>query len=192
MPNWCSSAYTIVGEEKEVEALHGLMEKLEGMREPSVPNGFGTSWLGCLVDALGGDCEKTYCRGSWSDLDLQGGTLTFNTETAWSPCNEVFELVRSKFPSISYYFLAEEGGNGMYQTNDGSGAYYPERFFVELCTPNEDYGQEYFADLPSALHWIGEFGNCEVGSEEVVKRLDELWNDRNENAYCYLHEITIV
>lgn len=54
MPNWCDTSYTIVGEEKEINTLYGIMKKLQDMKEPSVNNGFGTSWLGCLVDAFGG------------------------------------------------------------------------------------------------------------------------------------------
>lgn len=55
MPNWCSSAYVIEGDAKEIKSLYELMKRLEDMEKPSVKNGFGTTWLGCLVDALGKD-----------------------------------------------------------------------------------------------------------------------------------------
>lgn len=56
MPNWCSTAYVIEGNVKEVKSLYELMKGLQERKEPSVENGFGISWLGCLVDGLGGDC----------------------------------------------------------------------------------------------------------------------------------------
>lgn len=52
MPNWCSTAYAIDGDAKEVKQLYELMKSLEERDNPSVTNGFGTTWLGCLVDAL--------------------------------------------------------------------------------------------------------------------------------------------
>lgn len=55
MPNWCSTAYVIDGDAKEVKQLYELMKGLEERKTPSVENGFGTTWLGCLVDALGKD-----------------------------------------------------------------------------------------------------------------------------------------
>ena len=42
---------------------------MKEQKEPSVPNGFGKTWLGCLVNALGGDYNKIHCRGDWSNLE---------------------------------------------------------------------------------------------------------------------------
>ena len=71
MPNWCSTAYVIDGDAKEVKQLYELMKGLEERKTPSVENGFGTTWLGCLVDALGKD---------WNDVlkhvsQVQASTL---------------------------------------------------------------------------------------------------------------------
>lgn len=68
MPNWCCTAYAIEGDAKELQSLYDLMNKLQESKDPSVPNGFGTTWLGCLVDALGEKWEDVSCRGSWNDL----------------------------------------------------------------------------------------------------------------------------
>jgi hypothetical protein len=102
MPNWCSTAYAIEGDAKEVKKLYGLMMGLQKRKEPSVKNGFGTTWVGCLVDALGGDYNEICCRGDWNSLERVGNVLKLETETAWGPCNETFELVCQKFPTLSY------------------------------------------------------------------------------------------
>ncbi len=59
-------------------------------------------------------------RGDWSDLRLSedGDVLYFNTETAWGRASEVEDLIREKFPSIGIYYLEEELGMGIFQTND--------------------------------------------------------------------------
>ena len=118
MPNWCSTAYVVEGDAKEIKSLYDLMQNLQNMEKPSKPNGFGTSWLGCLVDALGEDWENVSCRGSWNGLELVGDVLKFNTETAWAPCDGTLELVLKKFPSLRYYYRTEEPGMVIYETND--------------------------------------------------------------------------
>ena len=60
MPNWCSTAYAIEGNATELKKLYELMKDLEKRQKPSVKNGFGTTWLGCLVEALGESWEKIY------------------------------------------------------------------------------------------------------------------------------------
>nr|ABP57353.1 hypothetical protein bst098 [Bacteroides uniformis] len=121
MPNWCSTAYVIDGDAKEVKQLYELMKGLEERKTPSVENGFGTTWLGCLVDALGKDWNDVRCRGSWNGLEMDGDVLKFSTETAWAPCSETFDLVREAFPNLRYYFQAEETGMEVYETNDEFG-----------------------------------------------------------------------
>lgn len=110
MPNWCSTAYAIEGNATELKNLYELMTELQERQKPSVQNGFGTTWLGCLVEALGESWEKIYCRGTWDNLNFNGEVLTFNTETAWSPCNEMFDMVCENIPhcdiSISRKSLA--------------------------------------------------------------------------------------
>ena len=36
MPNWCSTAYAIEGDAKEIKSLYELMKRLEDMEKPSV------------------------------------------------------------------------------------------------------------------------------------------------------------
>ena len=67
MPNWCSTAYVIEGDAQEIKSLYELMKDLQDRKTPAVKNGFGTSWLGCLVDALGKDWDKVSCRGEAKD-----------------------------------------------------------------------------------------------------------------------------
>lgn len=129
MPNWCYTTYTVVGEKKEIEALFGVMEKLEQMKEPLVPNAFGPNWLGCLVNSLGGDWEKVRCRGAWMNLNKIGDTMCFDTESAWTEPYEVVDFLKEKFPSLEFYYSAEEPGMRYYVTNDSTGAHFLERYY---------------------------------------------------------------
>lgn len=170
-----------------MKALFELMKDLEEREEPSVPNGFGKTWLGCLVDALGGDWNTIRCRGEWTGRELWENTLRMETETAWAPCLETYDFICEKFPSLTYYFRSEEPGMCDYWTNDTNGIYFPERYLVELCTPQEEYYTEYFQTLEEAFEWLEEFCGHPIRSEQDVSALDDEWDKLNSNSYCYLH-----
>lgn len=186
MPNWCYTTYTVVGEEKEVEALFGLMEKLENMKKSLVDNGFGSNWLGNLVHSLGGDWQKVYCRGTWSNLDISGDTLYFDTESAWADPYEVVDFLKEKFPSLEFYYSAEEPGMRYYVTNDSTGSYYPERFY--FATPLHDDERYYSKDeakkfIEDVGNYIGKdlYGSKTIG--EIYEAVEE-YNSNKEWEAC--------
>ena len=126
MPNICTAYYVIEGEKKELDALYETMTSLQAMEQPLVENGFGPTWLGCLVKALGKNPEEVLCRGEWMDLERADDTLRVTFETAWTPCYEVAALIKNTYPSLHIYYKAEEPGNGIYVKNDVEGKYFPE------------------------------------------------------------------
>ena len=191
MPNWCSTAYAIEGNAKELKKLYDLMNGLQETKEPSVPNGFGTAWLGCLVDALGENWEKVHCRGDWNNLQFDGNVLTFNTETAWSPCNEVFDMVCEKYPTLHYFYQSEEPGMGLYCTNDEDGKHFPDRFYVDVCISEEEYYTEYFSDLQSVYDWLEGICDMQVRSMQDVNAIVGQWQKEFEFACCLIHEYQI-
>lgn len=96
MANICTTNYVIEGEKNELDALYETMKNLQGQA------------LGQLVKALGKDPDEVMCRGEWSDLERQDDTLRMTFETAWTPCYELTDLLKEKFPSIRIYYKAVE------------------------------------------------------------------------------------
>lgn len=113
MANICTTNYVIEGEKNELDALYETMKNLQGQA------------LGQLVKALGKDPDEVMCRGEWSDLERQDDTLRMTFETAWTPCYEVTDLLKEKFPSIRIYYKAVEPGCEVYLKNDAEGKYFP-------------------------------------------------------------------
>ena len=114
MANICTTNYVIEGEKNELDALYETMNNLQGTN------------LGQLVKALGKNPDEVMCRGEWSDLERQDDTLRMTFETAWTPCYEVTDLMKEKFPSIRIYYKAVEPGCEVYLKNDAEGKYFPE------------------------------------------------------------------
>ena len=191
MPNWCSASYAIEGDAKEVKNLYELMKGLQERKEPSVPNGFGTTWLGCLVDALGGDWHKTHCRGNWSNLEMADNVLKFTTETAWCPCNETFELVCKKFPTLCYFYQSEESGMAEYWTNDREGKYFPDKYIADLCTPDDKWYKEYFSDHTELFKWFEEISGQSAKSIEETFAIAKQWQDENDDSFCNIYEYAV-
>jgi hypothetical protein len=78
------------------------------------------------VKALGKNPEDVLCRGIWIELEQQDDKLLMAFETAWTPCYEVTQLMKEKFPSLRIFYKAEEPGCEVYLKNDVEGKYFPE------------------------------------------------------------------
>ena len=126
MPNICTTNYVIEGKQEELDALYQKMKELQEMEQPLVENKLGPTWLGCLVKSLGKNPEDVLCRGIWIELERQDNRLQMTFETAWTPCYEVTQLMKTIFPSLRIYYKAEEPGCEVYLKNDAEGKYFPE------------------------------------------------------------------
>ena len=197
MANWAYSVYKIKGSEEEVAALYKTIQDLEQRKESLLPNGFGKLWLGNLVQALGGDWEKIYCRGQILDYSLENGILKINTETAWGEMSDVRHLIEIKYPSLQIFFQTEECGMCIFQTNDATGEIFPERWLLDYNDEKENiYIWEYFKDLPAVIEYLK--GNGIITSEihptkeAITAVLSQIQNSRPNDISWMLEEFVIV
>ena len=197
MPNYAYSTYKIKGSEEEVAALHQTIQTLEQRKESLLPNGFGKLWLGNLVHALGGDWEKIYCRGQILDHSLDNGLLFISTETAWGEMSDVRHFIQFKYPSLEIYFQTEEPGMCIFQTNDHTGEYFPERWLLDW---NDEAGNlylwEYFKDLPAVIEYLKNNGiitkDIQPTREAILAVLDEIQEERPDDISYMLEEFVVV
>lgn len=197
MPNWAYTQYKIKGNSAEVVALYRTIEDLGQRKESLLPNGFGKFWLGNLVHALGSDWEKIYCRGQILDYSLENGLLTINTETAWGECSETRHLIQTKYPSLQIFFQTEEPGMCIFQTNDASGEYFPDRWLLDWNDEARDlYIYEYFLDLPAVIEYLKDFGIITTAIEPtkaaITAVLEEIQSSRPNDISWLLEEFVVV
>lgn len=188
MPNWCSTTYKCIGNKNEVEELNSILHKMNNRNEPVIENGFGTMWLGELVNELGKDYQKYSCRGSITDFDYDDNEMvTIYQETAWSEQKGVRKAIEERFPSIKVYYLDEECGNDYFQTNDILGDFFPERYFLD----GEDV-HEYFESIEDVSEFLNNmFGLTTTPDlEEVEMQINEYVEGYDdEDFYLNIHEI---
>ena len=114
MANICTTNYVIEGKKEELDELYQKMKELQGQN------------LGQLVKVLGNNPEEMECRGELTELVREGDILRMTFETAWTPCYEVTQLMKEKYPSIRIFYKAEEPSCEVYLKNDAEGKYFPE------------------------------------------------------------------
>lgn len=197
MPNWAYTQYKIKGSESEVAALYKTIQDLADMDESLLPNGFGKLWLGNLVHTLGGDWEKTYCRGHILDYSLENGILKINTETAWGEMSDVRHFIEQKYPSLQIFFQTEEPGMCIFQTNDATGEIFPERWLLDWNDEKANlYFWEYFGELSAVIQYLKDNGVIEKDiqptKEAIVAVLSEIEEGRPDDISFMLEEFVVV
>lgn len=186
MPNWCNTSYKFVGDKEEIADLYNKLQSLNDMPEPLVENGFGKLFLGCVVNLFGGDWKEIYCRGEIDYMEICGDSMIqLSTMTAWGDMPEVWDFVCKNYPSIEYYYLAEEGGLCYYVNSDTTGEYFPEKYYVLHA---EGYS-EYLDDDEELLEYIAEkIGAAKIESIDQLDQLLEQYNKEHANEEIYYHE----
>ena len=191
MPNWCDTSYKCVGDLKEVKSLHKVLKYMEKRKTSILSNGFGKMWLGNLVYKLGGNWKELRCRGEITDFSLDGNVLTINQETAWCEQEGVRQIIEKTYPSIKVYFMEQEPGCGVFYTNDASGDYFPERYFLDSY---EDW--EYFENLDEAADFVSKIVGIDVepNVNAIQNALDayvEEHEEENEDLFYSFHEFEV-
>ncbi|OUO01364.1 hypothetical protein [Bacteroides clarus] len=191
MPNWCDTTYKCVGEPKEVKSLYKILKYIDKRKTTIIENGFGKWWLGNLVHKLDGDWNELRCRGEITGYGLDGNILTIYQSTAWCEQEGVREQIERTFPGIKVYYREEEPGCGVYYTNDSSGDYFPEQYYLDSY--NDD--SEYFRTVEEAAGYVsGIIGkDVEPDKNSIGEALEEYMDQQDDKDIWYsFHEFTIV
>ena len=187
MPNWCDTVYAVTGNPDSIKKLHKVVKDLSKRKTSLVPNSFGPLWLGCIITKLGGNWKDIYCRGDILNFeyDKKQKILFLYMEAAWSEPKEFRVFLQSILSGLYIYYVAEESGMEIYETNDREGKYFPSKYLVE--DENESVYFNTFEDLQEHLESI--FGTKPYDYMEAERLVDQY----NENGgYLSLHKFKIV
>ena len=157
-------------------------------------------WLGNIVGNSGiakwtkkenGDSDfvpNIRCRGMLTRLELNGNQIIIDTETAWSPMLEMWQLLCQKYlRGAEIYYTADEGGNELYQTNDPDmiGKYYidiidnvPEEFDDIAESEYEATEEMVIKLLQRVLH----------SDETDIKKLLDLLDESDVEDWLHIHK----
>lgn len=191
MANWCSTNYTVCSENKVLlQTICNAINECEAMTEPLTP-GSSPNWIGNVFKKLGIDAETE--RTFWSEARIEDGVLKFFESSAWSRGCAVISLQDHYFTEdaeddeLCIYFVSEEWGQGIYETNDESGEFYPERFC--LCGDDGDEYYNTFDELKKAVQGLLDTDRDFADVGEIDTALEEA---EEEVGWHRVHEISFV
>ncbi len=192
MPNWSQTSYVIKGDKRQVDSLYRIMKNLENMETSLLDNGFGTTWLGNLVHRLGANPSQVYCRGYWSNLDKKKGQISFDCEHAWARPYEVEDLIKEKYEDLEIYFITEELGMGIFETNDDFGEFFTSTVIIDC----EESGTEYYTD-EEAIKALSELTGRAISSWEEAEDAVQAYNssinlEMTEVGHIWVHRVEYV
>ena len=209
MPNWCFSKYAFFTTNENKDELLRLHTNLSAIMEtPSeIENGSEPGWLGKVAIKHGLDWEKISCRGSIEHLeDYEPGSsfFTLDCDTAWTPMDELWEAVIAQYEGLSYVYIAEEPGMGIFVNTDTEGIYFPEKYLMEIYgdapIPDGWYAnqdkpgcfdiREYFKDFEELADYCAKLTGKEFGTlEELQSYISDIFDEEN-NTSANIHEFT--
>lgn len=190
MSNQSDVVYKCIGDPKEVRSLYKIINANDKRKTSRVKNGFGTLWIGNIIDALGEDWEKLRCRGEIIGYHIENNLLTIYQSTAWCEQKGFRECIEKKFPSIKVYYREEEPGCDVYYTNDADRNYFPERYLL-----NNNDEPLYFNTIEEAAEYVSGIVNqkVEANMTAIEKALDEYEEEnKDEDVYFSFHEFQVV
>lgn len=205
MANYCTTKLVFEGEKAELDEFEAMLRRLESMKEEEFPveTSWGSRWLGFIVHELGENWEEYNCKGVWYDLVRRDdNSLALTTESAWSICDDILNLITDKWPSLNYLYYADEPGCEFYETNDSEGKYFPARYYLHGFIPAKDENDavtllevdEYFNTEQEVLAFVGDtlhhpvesLDDIAAWSEEIEALNDEHEDDENWEEWCYI------
>ena len=192
MPNWASTCYVFKAKDQEqAKDMYDKIDSLAKMEEPLVENGFGKLWMGCLVDLLGGDWNKVYCRGEIIDYNLTDDHVNISCETAWGEMEEFRHFIEQQYPESKIFYQVEESGCEVYATNDADGVYFPDRYCIDFYD-----GLEYFETIEEAAKYIGEIMGKKLKPDikEIENAIDDYMeeHDNSDESWMSFHKFEMV
>lgn len=189
MANTCDTQYKITGERKAVADLWNTI------------NGFDVNqknvWLGNVAKHYGIDYEQMgiSVRGHiyWAEYEENDdyALLSFDTETAWTACNDFFDALNEKFEgafSISYREI--ECGCDIFYVHD-EGEHFPEECCVSAYgEPFEAMNEEPFDTVADAIEvWCEKTGikRGERSDEEMLEYISQ-YEYEDEKTFFFINK----
>lgn len=181
MANTCINTIRIEGPQEDLLALR---DHINAVRHDERFHNTRSLYLLLLrlgyshEQALAMDIREDF-NGGDATIDDQG-VLTLDTESAWSFPASGWEAVRKKFPGVNIYYLAEELGNCLFETNDITGKHFRYRFCLDTWIDDEG-NTEYFEDEESLIEHVRERYDATVRTLEQAKEALHEAESRSED-----------
>ena len=178
-------------DKQKLQRICDAVVKCNEMKEPLI-EGSCNSWTGNIFKELGLKFESDRCF--WNEAYIDLGVLRILEESAWSRGSSMRQLVgqmndpEDPDNDLAVYFLSEEPGLEIYETNDDEGIHFTCRYLFDTSEDGEEYYSTFEGFCDDVNSYLEEQNNFKT-FDDVVARLDE-YNRENEDddRWAYVHE----
>lgn len=192
MANICVTSYRVFGKKEILDEIYGFLQKMTTDREEDY--GWGKMALENFFGKLGFKADELDCRGEIvvDSIEYAKDVLSFGTETKWSRSEDVEKKLIEKYDdAISVYFLEEELGYDIFQTNDSDGTVFPECVIID----EEDECMEYYT-REAAIEKLSELIGQKISSIEeaydYTNAINARHNEEGTTGHIWIHEAQVV
>ena len=189
MANCCLNTIRIEGPEAD---LLLLKQRINAVRKEKNKKGWDLYRLLLRLGvqeetAAAADCRDDFTGG---DATIEDGVLHLDTESAWSFADEGWELLRTMFPEIDVYYLAEEPANGVFVTNDIARKYFKSIYYLDFSEDGEESQTEYFDDEKSLVDYVRDNFDNSVSTFRQARQALTDFSNSGRDSYAELLTIS--
>lgn len=193
MANLATTTYKVTGTREAVNNLWTTFQDMEvdskDIRLFKLAEHYGIGYEKKQISVRGHIYWAEYEEDEENDYFL----LSFETETAWDACNELFfEINRILNDELSISYRCCESGCDLFYTHD-EGDFFPEECCVSSYgEPFEDACEDVFDTIEDAIaEWTSKtgIGQGDRSEKEMVDFINS-YEYESEETYFYIHPFT--
>lgn len=193
MANLATTTYKVTGTREAVNNLWTTFQDMEvdskDIRLFKLAEHYGIDYEKKQISVRGHIYWAEYEEDEENDYFL----LSFETETAWDACNELFfEINRILGDELSISYRCCESGCDLFYTHD-EGDFFPEECCVSSYgEPFEDACEDVFDTIEDAIaEWTSKtcIGQEDRSEKEMVDFINS-YGYESEETYFYIHPFT--
>lgn len=185
MPNWCATTVVFTGNELDLKRFYYDFNKAQ----ETIAEG-DRYWIGKLLVFNNIDWKAVRCRGFYDYIEFEDDHVTLDSEDAWYPCTETYDVFAEIY-NLSYVLKAEEPGQMLYINTDVEGRFFPEKYIFEaynldlfdskdsqlLDIFNELDNIRYFENADQILKVFEDYKQRDIKTLEDFKELVDEYSD---------------
>ncbi|MCL2638447.1 MAG: hypothetical protein FWD48_08775 [Oscillospiraceae bacterium] len=169
MPNWCSNSIAFYQEDSGNCLLEAFYTDVSKYMDFKDVNGSHSDWVGNYLTENKIDTNEIYCRGFFANCELHSDHVLISMETAWEPLPQVWDKMAEKY-GLSYVYIAEEPGMGIYVNTDVEGRFFTDRYLLDYFEIEDlELDNDTLAEFGERLKALSEHTHYYDSFDEVMK-----------------------
>lgn len=191
MANTCCNSIRICDPERSLRKIYTAASQAQ-----KHDAGQETSDLYRMLISLGVKARKIQnikCRENFTggavEYDPKERIVKIESESAWNFQYDAWETVKKKFPDVSIYYLATEGGNDLFVTNDCDHLHFKTRYMLDWSTEDGDGEFAYLNNEKAVVDYVTKNIGPKVADIQTARKAVERLNTDNGDSFGKLLEV---